>query len=840
MTEERWRRVEQVLDEVLDLPSAERGGRVEALAAGDRALRDAVLAVLDEGERGRGPLDGSFEELLESVAEGPAPPVEGRVIGPWRVVRRIGQGGMGEVLLAERAAGDFRQQVALKIVRAGLNREEFVARFRRERSILARLRHPNIAALHDGGVAADGTTFFAMEYVEGEPITAYADRERLDVQARVRLFEAVCGAVAHAHRNLIVHRDLKPGNVLVTADGTPKLLDFGIAKLLDDETGDPHTTQRFLTPAYASPEHVRGEPTTTATDVYSLGVLLFELLSGRHPHGDTSRPAEVMRALLENDPRDPSAAVTHDSREATAAEIAHRRSTVPGELRSRLRGDLDTIVGKALRRAPDERYRSVEDLRADLERYRRSEPVAARPATLRYRTGKFVARHRAAVAAGIVLLAALAVFAATMSVLYARSEANLARALAAEREAAAEAETANRVSEFMTELFRVSNPSASSWERLTARQVLERAVERIGSDLEDQPLVRARLLGSLGGVHTGLGRYEEARRLHEEGLALRRQEGGTHDLGYAAALHQYASLLREAGDYRAALEAYREGLAIREGMLGPDHEEVAASLTGLGIVHLNLGQMDSSLAVQERALAIKRRVLGPDDEAVATSAYNLGVLHVMHYDPAAARPYFEESYRIRKEKLGESHARTLASMGAIALVMSRSGDPERGLAMQRRVLELQESTLGPVHPNLSPTLLGLSSMERAAGDLDAARAHAERALEVGMAALGPDHPQIAAALARIAEIQVDAGDLDAARGFARRALAIFDRARLENTGTVEQLQQVGDIERRLGNERSARASFERAVALATKLYGPEHAMTVDLRGRLSAAPPAER
>jgi serine/threonine-protein kinase len=839
VTDQRWKRVEQALDQVLDLPAAERRARLDAIAADDRALRDEVLALLDEGERGGGPLDGSFEALLESVADsGPAEPVAGLRIGPYRVIRSLGRGGMGEVLLAEREGSDFEHRVAIKTVRAGFDRAEIIERFRRERRILARLRHPNIASFLDGGVTDDGMPYFAMEYVEGERITDYADRERLDLDARICLFESVCAAVAHAHRNLIVHRDLKPGNVLVTADGIPKLLDFGIAGIIDPDAIEPaQTTQRFLTPAYASPEHLRGEPTATATDVYSLGVLLYELLSGRHPHGDTSRSAEVVRAILEDDPRDASAAVTVDTREATAAEIARRRATVPAELRRRLRGDLDSIVGKALRKHPAERYGSVEDLRADLERYRRSEPVAARPAARRYRVGKFVSRNRVAVAAGGVLLAALIGFAIVMGVLYARAEANLARALQAERLAAGEAEAANRVTEFMTELFRVSNPEASSWEQLTARQVLERAVEQIEGDLEAQPLVRARLLGSLGVVHTGLGRFEEARRLHEQGLEIRRRAGGENDLAHADALHNYASLLRRSADYAGALRAYRQGLAIREAALGQDHPDVAASLAGLGVVYLDLGEVDSSLAAQERAITIKRRTLGPDDEAVATSAYNLGALHLMRYDAAAARPYFEESYRIHRAKLGESHLRTLGAMGAIALTMDRTGDLEGALAMQRRVLELQESAVGRDHASLSFTLLGLASMELKAGRVSTARAHAERARVVSEAAHGANHPQVGAALARLAEIEAEAGAPPAARALARRALAVFERAKLENVGTLEQLRLVGDLERKLGNESAARTAFERAIHLAERLYGADHAMTVDLRGRLEPPGP---
>jgi eukaryotic-like serine/threonine-protein kinase len=831
MGDERWKRAEAILDRLLDLPGEERHARLEALTADDAALRADVLALLEEGERGGGPLDEPPERFFEGVLE-EAPgssSTGGRTIGPYRVLSELGRGGMGEVYLAERADGEFEHRVALKIVRGGLDRREIIERFRHERQILARLRHPNIASLYDGGVADDGTPYFAMEYVEGERITDYADRMRLDLDARIRLFESVCAAVAHAHRNLVVHRDLKPANVLVTADGTAKLLDFGIARIVDPQADDAaQTTQRFLTPAYASPEHVRGLPTTTATDVYSLGVLLYELLTGHHPHGDTSRSAEVVRAILEDEPRDPSTVVTSDTGDTTAAEIARRRSMLPADLQRRLRGDLDNIVVKALRKNPEERYGSVDDLREDLERYRHLLPVTARPATVGYRVRKFVRRNRIAVASGATLLVALVAFAAAMSVLYARAEANRARALEAERAAAREAETAKRVSEFMMDLFRVSNPDASTWEALTARQVLERAVERIRTELDDQPLVRARLLGSLASVHTGLGRYEEARRLHEESLEIWKANPGEDRLDYATALQNYASLLRKTADYRGALGAYRQSMMIREAALGPEHPDVAECLTGMGIVYNNLGLADSSLASQERALAIKKKAFGPDHESVATSSYNLGAFHALRFDYAAARPYFEDAHRIWKARLGENHARTLGALGAIALTMDRTGDAEGARDVEHRVLAGKEAALGPTHPDLSFTLLHLASLERGLGRPDEAGKLAERALRICEKAYGPDHPQVAAVLGVLADVRADTGDLESARTLTRRGLAIFDAAKLNNLGTLEALERLGKIERRLGHEAAAVADFGRARAVAVHLYGPDHAMVAEL------------
>jgi serine/threonine-protein kinase len=833
---ERWRRIEEILDELLELPPAARGPRLDAIAGEDTDLRAEVHALLEAGAKA-GSLDGSLETFAGALFdESGATAPERTNVGPYRILRELGRGGMGEVLLAERADGEFEHRVALKIVRAGLRREDIAERFRHERQILARLRHPNIASLYDGGTADDGAPYFAMEYVEGERITDWADRRRLDVDARIRLFESVCAAVSHAHRNLVVHRDLKPSNVLVTADGTAKLLDFGIAKIVDPESGDAaQTTHGFLTPAYASPEHVRGLPTTTATDVYSLGVLLYELLSGRHPHGDTSRSVEVVRAILEDEPKEPSAVVKTDTRETTAAEIALRRSTDPADLRRRLRGDLDNIVAKALRKSPEERYGSVEDLRADLERYRHQLPVSARPATARYRFAKFARRNRVAVGAGALLAAALIVFAVSMSVLYARSQANLARAVKAEETASREAETSKQVSDFMTSLFRVSNPDDSTWEELTARQILDRAVEGIRTRLDEQPAVRARVLGTLAMVHAGLGRLLEAKALYEEGIEIRKNTGEADDLDYAELLNGYGVVLERTADYAGALRSHQQALAIREAAVGTEHLLVAMSLGNLGTVYSSMGDLDSSSTLQERALAIRRKLLGPDHNSVAMSTFNLGALHLRRQDHAAARPLFEEAYRIRRASLGDNHKMTAQTLGAIATTMQLAGELDSAGVIQRRVIETMEAAVGPSHPEVGVQVFNLAILERTLGRREEAKDLMERVLKIYEEAYGSDHPRVGNALAELADLHADAGELVVARGLAIRGLAMVEKAAPGSPELQEQLASLADIERKLGNEAAAVAHLERALAIATEAYGPDHATVAELRTLLAGA-----
>jgi non-specific serine/threonine protein kinase/serine/threonine-protein kinase len=393
MTPERWKQVKQVFEAAFELPPAEQAACVREACGGDTELRAEVESLLDPVEEGF--LSGGAAAYApEALAGEDWDRNIGRRIGAYRIVRPIGEGGMGAVYLAERA-GEFEQRAALKLLRAGMDSRGFVARFRHERQILAGLDHPNIARLLEGGTTEEGRPYFAMEYIEGEPIDVYAATHALGIDARLRLFEQVCAAVEYAHRNLVVHRDIKPGNILVTAAGTPKLLDFGIAKLLPEagtaeSIGLTQAGLRMMTPEYASPEQVRGEPITTATDVYSLGGVLYQLLAAQAPHRfPSATPAEMERAVCETDARPPS--------QVAGAAVARQ-----------LRGDLDTIVLKALAKDPRQRYASVEQLSADIGRHLDGLPIQARPQTLVYRAGRFVRRNRVPVAAAVVVMLSLA------------------------------------------------------------------------------------------------------------------------------------------------------------------------------------------------------------------------------------------------------------------------------------------------------------------------------------------------------------------------------------------------------------------------------------------------
>lgn len=466
----------------------------------DRALlaHDLVTAAPESGE-----IDSAFWTIDRS----------GQVLGQWRLRKRIGGGGMSEVYLAERI-GEYQHQVALKLVRPGLVSRADHNRLRAERQILARLNHRNIARLLDGGTTAEGIPYLVMEYVDGLPIDEYCDRNRLTLAQRLALFRGVCAAVHAAHQNLVVHRDLKPSNILVTKDRTLKLLDFGIAKLMEvrdtvHTVAVTHADVRLFTPGHASPEQIRGEPITTMTDVYLLGVLLYELLTGRKPFDVRDlRLSQIESVICEQDAPPPSTVV--NTRGATVADqlrierAARARQSTTSKLRRDIAGDLDNIVMKAMRKEPARRYASADELAVDIKRHDSGKPVIARGDTWTYRTHKFLRRHTMAVAASCALVLMLACL-VTLLALQAHRIAEQ-RAIAEQ-----ERQRSDEVAAFLVDLFKVADPRESYGEATTARQLLERGAERIRLELKNQPVARADMMETIGRVYVGLGLAEKAR-----------------------------------------------------------------------------------------------------------------------------------------------------------------------------------------------------------------------------------------------------------------------------------------------------------------------------------------
>jgi len=584
VSRQRWEEIEPLLDRAIELPPEERDAFLDAACAADQDLRSRIEALLRADVEAGTFLDKpALEQSAPLVAALYDDPLAGRQIGAYRILRESGRGGMGVVYLAERADGQFQQQVALKLIKRGMDSDAILQRFLHERQILARLQHPNVARLLDGGVTAEGQPYFAMEHVDGKPLTTYCDERRLGIEARLGLFLTACAAVQYAHQNLVVHRDLKPSNMLVTETGELKLVDFGIAKLLGGEAGEATVTglgSRAMTPEYASPEQLRGEPVTTAADVYALGVMLYELLVGRRPHELARADPDAMARLAAVEPVRPSMAVVRPASrdgsmaavpETTPESVGRDRGTRPERLRRRLAGDLDTICLKALQREPERRYASVQALLDDVQRHLSELPVLARPDTFAYRASRFVGRHRIGATAAAAIAALLIGFSAVTAVQSARIREQANR-IGRERDKAEE------VKEFVQSLFETSNPLVEAkGDAITARDLLERGVERIDEELGGQPDVQAEMLSVIGTAYTELGRYDRAGALLERALDLRRKALGREHVDVARSMHELASTLRQKGDYAGSERLHREALAMQRKLFGEEHLDVASA-----------------------------------------------------------------------------------------------------------------------------------------------------------------------------------------------------------------------------------------------------------------------
>jgi serine/threonine-protein kinase len=765
-----WQRIAAVLDRVLEAPLEERDRLLAELAGDDPAVLQEVGELLAAAEGGRGVLDyeagGYFGTLIEEAwdredGEHPSTPDLPDTLGAWRVASEIGRGGMGIVYRAERLGGEFEQTAALKLLKRGLDSEAIVERFRQERQILARLGHRAIARLIDGGVAPDGRPYLVMELAEGEPITVWCDRRRLPLEERLQLLRRVCDAVQYAHVNLVVHRDLKPSNIVVTEKGDLKLLDFGIAKLLSEE-GRPEAATwtglglRPMTPEYAAPEQVSGEPVSAATDVYALGVILCELLTGRRPHEAAGAGrSQVEAAILGTDPPPPSVVVARAAEgDRTAAnELARARATTPGTLRRRLAGDLDAIVLKALRREPERRYASAEALAEDLRRCLAQEPVTARPEDRAYRARKFVRRHRLGVAATAAVTLALA--------------AGLAVATWQAGERAREARRAEAVKDFLIGLFREADPVQAVGEDLSVQELLDRGSQQVRMELSDEPALQGELLTVLAGIYAELGVTDRAGELAGEALGVHESLYGDGDRRAATNLRQQAALAAARGDLEAAEPLARRALATHRRELGDGHPEVAEDLDVLVIALVQGGRDAEALPLARESLAIRRSAFAGDHRLVGDSLNNLAVLLRRQGELEEAAEVYAETVELRRRLLGNQHphyALTLHNFAGLEIVRGRYG---AAAPLQDEALESLERLYGSDHPLTLAARNNQASILVALADFEAGEAAFRGVLEAWRRTLGDDHPNALMTTAGLAEVYRARGDLETAERLLR-------------------------------------------------------------------------
>jgi serine/threonine-protein kinase len=779
------------------LAGAERAAFLTDACRDDASLRRDVEGLLVADQRSGG--DGFIGDVIAAAAGRLAAEADarrGEQVGPYRLLREIGQGGMGTVYLAERVDEQYRATVAIKFMRGALAAPEFARRFRVERQILADLTHPNIAWLLDGGTAPDGTPYLVMEYVDGAPIDAWCEARQLGLSGRLALFRQVCAAVQHAHQALVVHRDLKPSNILVTADGTPKLVDFGIAKLVTEGDGtDPTTTLRLLTPAYAAPEQLRGGRITVATDVYGLGAVLYRLLCGRPPLVLTDASAgEVERRIREVEPDAPSAA-------ALGPAAAWRR---------RLAGDLDTIALKALHKEPERRYPSVDQLADDVQRHLDGRPVLARRDTLGYRVGKFLRRHRAGVAVALSLVALTAFYVARITVETARARREAARA--------------SQVAEFLKDMFRVSDPTQAQGRELTARDVLDRGAERVAAELSEQPETQAELMAVIGEVYMGLGLYAPAGTQLERGLALRRRLQTAPDARAAGMLDALGVVRRLAGDYAAAESLAVQAVAVRRQLGTDDDTAFANSIANLAEVRRVRGRIVSAESLYRQALEIRRRLLPPGHRDLADNLNNLAlVIHGLG-DYAEAERMHREALALRRP-LGEGHPDVSNSLQNLALTLAARGGDGLGEAesLYTEALALRRRTLGADEPRTLNTQQSLGGVLLQRGEPRRAQALLEDAVLRATRRLDPDHLYAASALTKLSLALSALGAHDSARHAGADAVARF-RRRMgeEHPATFTAMANLGRVLAAAGDTAAAVTWLDRAWQGQRRALAPGH------------------
>ena len=679
LTADWWPRLDSAFQGALELPPAERVAYLDRVCGGDGDLRAEVAAMLaaDTPEHALG-----IERLVQEArapTSGPDPFV-GIRLGPWRVVDVIGHGGMGTVYLAERDDGQYEQTVALKLIRGTTPHGS--TRFTAESYILARLSHPNIARVIDAGHTPEGSAYLVMEYVDGTPVTDHADAQRLTVDERLRVFRLVCEATQHAHHALVVHRDLKPSNILVSRAGEVKLLDFGIAKLLepDHPLADPTAPGlRALTPAYAAPEQLRGEPVTTAADVFVLGAVLYELLTGQRP-GGAGRTSDGIETRIAPPP---SAAVRRQlsaGPRALATAIADARRTSPARLIRRLSGDLDRIVVKALQPEPNRRYGSAGQLADDLQRLLDGRPVAARPDTRSYRLRRFVGRHRV----GVAMVSAIAALVVSFAVVTALQ----ARAVAIERDRArVEALRAERVAVLVTDLFTLAEPAAGRASTISARELLDRGSRRIAVQFADDPETQADLFNAVARVYGNLGLHDDAIDVLERALGKERGTADDATLARAESLHLLGERHASKSDYVAAERRFRAALALRRRLNAPA-ADVAATLEGLGRTLNGNGRYVDARAQLEAAVAIRRSQPGASPAALMSGLHELGLLVHFAGDTGRAEHLFREAVQVGERVHGPSPAKVRSLQPKAELVARFDRAPARAEALLREALAM--------------------------------------------------------------------------------------------------------------------------------------------------------
>ncbi|HEX4497960.1 MAG TPA: tetratricopeptide repeat protein [Thermoanaerobaculia bacterium] len=801
----RW---EELFDELSELPPEDRARRLAELEAEDPALAIRLARLLAADGQTAEFLIRPAAELIDAGEEGPVVTASlpaGTRIGSWCLLGLLGRGGMGEVYIAEREEGTFTQRAALKLIKRGMDSQAIVQRFVRERQILSRLEHPGIARLLDGGSAADGRPFFVMERVEGVPITDYCRNRGLGLDARLRLLRDVCAAIDSAHRRLVVHRDLKPANILVTEEGAIKLLDFGIAKLLagDEDEESTHLTQleaRVLTPAYAAPEQILGQPITTATDVYALGVLLFELVTGALPH---TRERRSLGSLAD--------AVVRETVERPSAVLKRIATGDAPRVARRVTGDLDLIVLTALHRDPARRYLSAAALSDDLGRFLADRPIRARPDSSGYRLRKFVGRNRLPVA--VATLGLVALLAGLGMALWEAHEARLSA-----RRANSEAARVERVKSFLLSVFRESDPNQAEGGAVSAGELIERGARRIDVELAHDPLMQAEMLDSLARIEDSLSLFDPALAHAKRALALREALLPREGARIADSRVLLGDTVYQRGDIDAARPILDKALAETLAARGPDSLEVAHARRSLSMTLHRPEDRARGVALLRQSLATFRRLLGDSNIETADTLLELGGQLEAEGQYGESLQAYRQALARLEHALGPRHPKVAIAQEKLGGMLDRLSRPDEARKLLEAAIATQRATLGPHHRDLAETLFSYGLLLIGRQELKAADAALSEALSI----FGPNRYEAAHCLRYLGLSAMDQERFQDAADLFTRAADTFERTMGAND--IERwrvLANLGWAHLKLGQSQRARQELTLAVSRIEQIAGPE-------------------
>ena len=794
----QWQRVKELFDAALERKPEDRSSFLSEFCGSDLSLRQEVESLLSAYARSDG--------LSQPAAPAPQEPQPLESIGPYRLIEKIGEGGMGQVWLAEQSE-PIRRQVALKLIRTAAFDDTLLRRFQAERQSLALMEHPAIAKVFDAGTTAAGQPYFVMEYVPGEPITKYCDRKKLSIPERLQLFVKVCEGVQHAHQKAIIHRDLKPANILVVeVDGrpAPRIIDFGLAKAIEPLAPGESIFTGVLgiagTPGYISPEQAAGGDIDTRSDVYALGVILYELLTGSLPFDSENwrkQPLdEVLRQLREQDPPRPSTRLA--SERNLSATSAPLRSAEPRQLAGLLHGDLDSITMKALEKDRARRYGTPSELAADVERHLNHEPVLARPASVGYRARKYVRRHTVAVGVAASLVVLLAAFAVV--------EAVQLRRITRERD------RANRITDFMTSMFKVSDPSEARGNQVTAHEILDKASSQISSGLARDPDLQTQMMMVMGEVYANLGLYGRAETLYRDAADIRLHRLGPENDLTLQSQAAIGWMLYRHGRYHDAEVVLRQVLDTRMRRFGAKNADTLVTMSNLGVVLSQEGHNAEAEKLERQVLDTRRRTLGDSNPDTLGAMNHLAYVVLNEGKWTEAESLDREQLAIFRRIEGNDGPQVLIAENNLANALYREKRYAEAESLERETLAAKQRVLGADHPDTINSMNTLVAVLNDEGKLDEAQSLAEQVVAARTRLLGPDHPSTLMAVSNLADISAERGDYKKAEQLFAQTHAIQVRVLgLDNPSTAETTESMAFLKLREGDREDALHLLREAV-----------------------------